>query len=207
MTMKKWLFIIIIFLMIGLVIGFFFQKVLPSPQYSLKKLKQAISEQDVNAFEKYVDLDSTIDSLIEKTWQYYTPENQEGETRWDKIRQEVSNSLLSVVKPNLKEHIKKEVLEYIQTGKWDDDGEADNNTLFSLMMNIIKKRIDPGQWDHQSINYTEIENDIAFVGLTYYDREKETNFIIEVKMRDMEGYWQIIEITNIAQLIGYFQKI
>lgn len=205
--MKKKLSLIIVLLIIGILSGYYLWNILGSPQYSLRQLDKAMDSKNVNSFHKYVDLDSTVDSLIEKTWQYYSPEDHEEGNRWDRIRQEVSNSLLSVVKPNLKERIKKEVLEYIQTGKWDDDDEADNNTLFSLMMNIIKKRIDPGQWDHQSINYTEIENDTAFVGLTYYDRERETNFIIEVKMRDMEGYWQIIEITNVAQLIGYFQEI
>ncbi len=202
--MKKWLFVIMIILVI--ISGFVFWKIVISPQYSLKQLKKAISENDVTVFEKYVALDNVVDSIITQSWNYYYLEG-ETETRWDKIRQEIGNSFLSVVKPNLKEIIKKEVLEYIETGSWADIEKEDENKIYSVVRKLIKKRVDPQQWDQQSINYTEIEGVTAHVGVTYYDQSQETNFLVEFKMRDMNGYWQLIEISNITQLINIFQNI
>ncbi|MFW6148715.1 MAG: hypothetical protein ACOC6D_02515 [Atribacterota bacterium] len=202
--MKKWLFVIIIILVI--ISGFSFWKIIISPQYSLKQLKKAISENDVTVFEKYVALDNVVDSIITQSWNYYYLA-EETETRWDKIRQEIGNSLLSVVKPNLKEIIKKEVLEYIKTGSWADIEKEDENKIYSVVRRLIKKRVDPQQWDQQSINYTEVEGDTAHVGLTYYDQSKKTNFLVEVKMRYMNGYWQLMEITNITQLINIFENL
>jgi len=177
-----------------------------SPGYSLKQLDQAISENDVIAFNKYVDLDATIDGLIVHTWQYYTSDEEIG-SRWSEIRNEISNSLLSVVKPNLKELIKKDVLDYIATGQWTSNEAGKENKISSIVIRVIKEKIDPEQWDQQSINYTEINGNIAHVGLTYFDKAKETNFLLEVKMRNMKGYWQIIEISNVAQILNIYQNI
>ena len=203
--MKKW-FSIILFLLIIVISGIFFWKLMISPRYSLKQLDQAISEHDVIAFNKYVDLDATIDGLIVQTWQYYTSDEEIG-SRWSEIRNEISNSLLSVVKPNLKELIKKEVLDYIATGQWTSNEAGKENKISSIVKRVDKEKIDPEQWDQQSINYTEINGNIAHVGLTYFDKAKETNFLLEVKMRNMKGYWQMIEISNVAQILNMYQNI
>lgn len=203
--MKKW-FSIILFLLVIVISGIFFWKLMISPGYSLKQLDQAISENDVIAFNKYVDLDATIDGLIVHTWQYYTSDEEIG-SRWSEIRNEISNSLLSVVKPNLKELIKKDVLDYIATGQWTSNEAGKENKISSIVIRVIKEKIDPEQWDQQSINYTEINGNIAHVGLTYFDKAKETNFLLEVKMRNMKGYWQIIEISNVAQILNIYQNI
>jgi hypothetical protein len=190
--MKKWFFIIL-FLVIIVVSGIFVWKMMLSPEYSLKQLEKAITKHDVIAFNKYVDLDATMDGIIVQTWLYY-------------ISNEIGNVLLSVVKPNIKEIIKEEVLEYIATGQWSGNDPENGNEISAIVINLIKDKIDPEQWDQQSINYTEINGNIAHVGLTYFDNAKDTNFILEVKMRNMKGYWQIIEISNVAEILNMYQN-
>jgi hypothetical protein len=202
--MKKIFFIIVVIALIAISV-FLFWQVTNSPQYSLKKLDTAIEEHDVNAFNKYVDLDATVDEVIVQTWQYYTAGEATG-SRWSEIRSEIGNTLLSVVKPNIKEMIKKEVTGYIATGEWPGNSTDNGSGISSIIINIIKEKIDPGQWDQQSINYTEIDGKIAHVGLTYFDKSRDTNFLLEVKMRDMNGYWQIIELSNIAQILNMYQN-
>lgn len=205
--MNKWLYAVIVLLIIGIVSGFFLWKIMVSPQYSLQQLDKAITEHNVMSFNKYVSLDAVIDNIIVQTWQYYTPKQEDPGSLWSEFRQEIGNSLLSVVKPNLKEIIKKEVLDYVATGRWTNAETEDENKISSLIIRMIKEKIDPGQWDHQSINYAKIEEQTANIGLTYYDQANETNFLLEVKMRNMKGYWQIIEITNVTQLLNTFQNI
>ncbi|MDD3641466.1 MAG: hypothetical protein WCV43_01950 [Candidatus Caldatribacteriota bacterium] len=203
--MKKIVYAVI-FLLIIVIIGVFLWRVLISPQYSLKKLEDAMEENNVTAFNKYVDLDATVDGIIEQTWNFYTSGETTG-SRWSEIRNEIGSSLLSVVKPNIKEMVKKEVLSYISTGQWPGSSPDNQNGISELVMNLIRDKIDPSQWDRQSINYTKIAGDTAYIGLTYYDESNKTNFIVEVKMRDMSGYWQVIEISNIADILNIFQNI
>ena len=202
--MKKIFFITVIIAIIAISVLLFWQ-VTNSPRYSLKKLDNAIKEHDVNAFNKYVDLDATIDEIIVQTWKHYTAGEATG-SRWNEIRSDIGNTLLSVVKPNIKEMIKKEVNAYIVTGEWSGDRTDNGSGISSMIIKIIREKIDPGQWDQQSVNYTEVDGKIAYVGLTYFDKSRDTNFLLEVKMRDMNGYWQIIEISNIAQILNIYQN-
>jgi hypothetical protein len=204
--MKKWLHIFVILVIIGIVSIFFLWKMMVSPQYSLKQIKKAIPQHNVTAFDEYVDLDEVVDNVIVHTWQYYTAKEKTG-SRWSEISNEISNSLISAVKPNLKEIVKKEILAYVATGQWASTDADDNNEISTVIIKMIKRRIDPEQWDYQSINFTKIEGETASIGLTYYDQVKETNFLVELKMKDMKGYWQLVEITNVAQLINMFQEL
>ncbi|MBN2394950.1 MAG: hypothetical protein JXC36_00630 [Candidatus Atribacteria bacterium] len=202
--MRKWKFFVVLFIIASSIAGYILWRTVVSPQFSLKQLKKTVSEQNTIAFEKYVDLDHLVGSIITQTWQYYASE-KETEVRWDNIRNEISQSILSLVAPNLKEMIKKEVLRYVGTGQWNEKREEDKESIYSFIIQIIREKINPGNWEYQVINYLKIDDSNAFVGLTYYDKSKFTNFLVEVKMRNMKGYWQLIEITNIAELIPLVQ--
>jgi len=206
--MKKRLFILIILIVIIIISGYYFWSIIKSPQYSLKQLKKAISENNITMFEKYVDLDSVIDNLITQAYEYYSssPEEDKKNTHWDNIRQEIGNSVLSVIKPNLKAVIRKEVIRYVKTGQLPDNRDS-NSGIYYFISDLLKDKINPRQWEHQSINYTDIEGNFANVGLTYYDMAKSTNIIVEVKMREMGGYWQVIEIINTKHLLNIFKNL
>ena len=202
---KRLLFLLFFIIVISLFISW---RVIVSPQYSLKQLKKAIANNDTVTFDKYVDLDRTVEAAIDQIWQYYSnPVADSRKNPWFDIRNEIGSTLLSVVKPNLKEIIKKEIHSYTSQGKWEDAISQDENRLVSVFVKKVKEIVNPDDWEFQSINYIEIENDVASLGLTYYDRTKQSNFIVEVKMRKMSGYWQIIEITNINQLLNIFLNI
>ena len=203
--MKKFFYITIILIII-LLSGFFFWKLMLSPQYSLKQLEKAMDKQDVVAFNKYLDLDVVVDNFIDDTWQYYTSNGEIGD-KWGDIRNEIGNSLLSVVKPGLKEIIKKEVIDYIATGEWISNKSKNDNGISSIIINIFKDRINPDAWDKKTINYSKVEDNIAYVGLTYYDKKIDSNFLIEIKLRNMKGYWQVIEIVNIPKILNMYQNI
>ena len=202
---KRLLFLLFFIIVISLFISW---RVIVSPQYSLKQLKKAIANNDTVTFDKYIDLDRTVEAAIDQIWQYYSnPVADSRKNPWFDIRNEIGSTLLSVVKPNLREIIKKEIHSYTSQGKWEDAISQDENRLVSVFVKKVKEIVNPDDWEFQSINYIEIENDVASLGLTYYDRTKQSNFIVEVKMRKMSGYWQIIEITNINQLLNIFLNI
>ena len=202
---KRLLFLLFFIIVISL---FIFWRVIVSPQYSLKQLKKGIANNDTVTFDRYVDLDKTVEAAIDQIWQYYSnPAVDSRKNLWSDIRNEIGSALLSVLKPNLKEIIKNEIYSYISQGKWGDAISQDENRLISVFVKKTKEIVNPDDWEFQSINYTKIENDVASLGLTYYDWTKQSNFIVEVKMRKMSGYWQIIEITNINQLLNIFLNI
>ncbi|MFZ2331314.1 MAG: DUF2939 domain-containing protein, partial [Atribacterota bacterium] len=107
--MKKFLLGLLLFFIV-IVTVIIVWGIIASPQYSLKQLKKAISRNDLQAYDKYVDLDRTVDYAIDQTWQYFTSLASDNKKNpWQEIGNEIGYSLLSVAKPNLKEVIKKEV--------------------------------------------------------------------------------------------------
>lgn len=205
--MKKFLLGLLLFFIV-IVTVIIVWGIIASPQYSLKQLKKAISRNDLQAYDKYVDLDRTVDYAIDQTWQYFTGSASDNKKNpWQEIGNEIGYSLLSIAKPNLKEVIKKEVYGYITTGDLGRGNTKGEDGLSSLFFKKVTEKINPEDWEFKSINYVKRKEGMAFLGLTYYDQAKDANFIVEVKMRNMKGYWQIIEITNITQLLNIFYNI
>lgn len=205
--MKNKLSIVIISIILAIVIIISWT-MLVSPQYSLKQLKKGSSRNEVIVFDKYVDLDSTIDSAIEQIWQYYSNQPTEDQKNsWVDLRNEIGHSLLSLVKPNLKEIAKREVYNYVIQGEFGSTDSKRDSKLTSLIAGIITEKINPKNWEFQTINYAKIRGGFAFLGLTYYDKSKQANFLVEVRMRNMSRYWQIVEILNISQIMNIFLNI
>lgn len=203
--MKKGLLFLLFFVVI--ISLFISWRIIVSPQYSLKQLKKTIVNNDTVTFDKYVDLDRAVEAAIDQIWQYNSPVVDSRKNLWFDIRNEIGNALLSVVKPNLKEIIKKEIYSYISQGEREDAISQGGNRLISVFVKKAKEIINPDDWEFQSVNYVKIKNDVASLGLTYYNRTKQSNFIVEVEMRKMSRYWQITEITNINQLLNIFLNI
>ena len=111
------------------------------------------------------------------------------------------------MKPNLNETIKKEVYRYISGKDSEEKDFTRDNNLSAVFARMIKEKLNPEKWEFQSINYSKIENNASFLILTYYDEIRGSNFLVEMKMVNMNGFWQINEITNIAQLFNMFSRI
>lgn len=196
---------IIFFLIILLTGGVFLWNIFTSPGYSLKQLDKAIKEHNIITFQKYVDLDNTVDSIIVQTWEYYLSGEETGKLGieiWSKI----NNTIFSAIKPNLKEIIKEKIFNYISTGKWQKNGDNGQEWILLKFITFVKGKIDPEQWVKQSINYVKINGNIAQAGITYFDEMKKTNFLLEIKMRNMGSYWQIIEISNFTHILKMYRS-
>ena len=98
--MKKKLLILLAFFIVIIVVIISW-KIMISPQYSLKQIKKAIANDNLVAFDKYVNLDRTIDRAVDQIWQYFSsPASENGKSRWANVRNENGYSLLAMAKPN-----------------------------------------------------------------------------------------------------------
>ncbi len=204
--MKRKLFFLLISVIVIITIIICW-RIIISPQYSLKQLKKVISRNDQSAFDKYIDLDRTVDNAIDQIWQYYIVSDSENDSRWVVMRNEIGYGLLSMVKPNLNQIIKEEVYKYVASNDSKGNESGEDNNLTAIIIKAIKGKVDPEDWEFQSINHSKAGQNSSSLVLTYYDKTNKANFLVEIKMRNMNGYWQIIEITNVAQLLNIFSHI
>mgnify|MGYP006289137267 CR=1 FL=1 len=198
--MKKSLKIVILLLIFTLISSVILWQFVISPQYSLWKIKIALKNHDLISFRKHVQLDGMVDHMIDQAWQNNS-DKRDHFSQLPALGQEIGERVLEIFKPNLKELIKGEIIRYVKTGQWIANSE-DNMRMSDYIINNFKEKIDPTKKIFQSINYIQRNSENAFLGLTFCDQSYQTNVIVELKMINMGGYWQLLEITNFKQLVA-----
>lgn len=191
--MKRIVFIVLAVALLG---GFlYYRSFISGPKYSLLQAKEAATSHNVEAFEKYVDIESLTGSLIDQATQ------QGGLVSQIIPGLSLAKNSLDFMKPQLAKAARIEVQQYIETGKI-NGGLSGHKPLISIAA-IAGVIIGYGT-EFKEVAYVKEDGDNAFVGLEFTQPKYDTTVVIEVKMQDKGDYWQATELTNIGDLL---QKI
>lgn len=194
--MKRFVFIALAVALIG---GFlYYRSFISGPKYSLLQAKEAAQSHNVEAFEKYVDIESLTSSLIDQATQ------QSGLLSQLIPGLGIAKSSLNFIKPQLAKAARKEVQQYIETGKI-DGGINGRKPLISIAA-IAGAIIGDGS-EFKEVVYVKEEGDHAFVGLEFTQPKYDTTMVIEIKMQDQGDYWQATELTNIGDLLQHITRL
>lgn len=64
-----------------------------------------------------------------------------------------------------------------------------------------------GKAEFKGVAYTNKDGKIATVGLDMFYPKLNSTTVLEVKMREMDGYWQIAEISNLASFMKKLEEL
>ncbi|NHZ84919.1 MAG: hypothetical protein GWP19_03450 [Planctomycetia bacterium] len=181
---------------------FFFWQFTKSPKYSLMQVNKSFKQHDLVKFEKYVDVEGITDNIIDQALESDTKDDSPTDL-WAKI----GEGLVMLLKPQLSKIAKQEVAKLVETGnieidKTDNDSE-DYNFSLSEYWNLTKGE----KAEFKGIDYIKKEGKIALVGINIFQKEYETDLIIELKMRDKGNYWQIAQINNFNEFVGALDSL
>ena len=184
----------LIFLTAG---GLWYWNYTRSPEYSLLKIREAIGQHDVDLFEKHVDVDGVTSSLID---QLMAQMNEESGAQG--LGGALAQGLIGLMKPRLTDALKEQILNAVETGSFEQESggqEASADSDFSLI-NILESG---SGTEFEGIDQVTKEGKIAYVGLKLRPKDPKQNMILilNVKMRDRGGYWQVAELTNADKII------
>jgi len=168
-----------------------------SPEYSLLKIREAIGQHDVDLFEKHVDVAGVTSSLID---QLMSQMNEESGAQG--LGGALAQGLIGLMKPRLTDALKEQILNAVETGSFEQESggqEASADSDFSLT-NILESG---SGTEFEGIDQVTKEGKIAYVGLKLRPKDPKQNtiLILNVKMRDRGGYWQVAELTNADKII------
>ncbi len=170
-----------------------------SPQYSLWQAQKAFATRNVVSFEQYVDIDNTVDHLVDDLFaeSIAKQENelaQPSTNPFDEMGKELAKGFLAMLKPAISTAVKKGIRYYIAQGKIEDNAVGSNNDLPNL---DLSKTVREHSAKFDGFDYVRKENTNAFVGLRMVKKESnEAPFIIELQMQWMGGYWQVKKWSN-----------
>lgn len=154
-----------------------------SPQYSIKTIQQSIANHDVGTFQKYVDVDNITTKAVDKIMNSKKANKDKPQ---DAFSQGIEESVKNWIKPQLTAAIRSQILNVVETKPVDSsDSTTSNNKAKSTFKEI------------SNVNKLGKE---ATVSLKFIDQDQK-DFVVDLTMKDMGGYWRVSEIANIDQIL------
>ena len=204
---KKYILITAALIVIGDDLYFFYW--MGTPQYTFTQIHEAVQQHDLTKFEKHVDLNSLYAHAYDDVVYYAFGDPKEA----NPFLLGIVQSLKSVVVPIMTEQTK----HYVETGSIEDNTEETSDiddtapaptpapspkTEGQQLAEQLKERTGFGTMRYEGVESSEQVGKTADVAVKLYDKQLEHNFILHVKMYELDdGSWRLTEITNLKELL------
>ena len=184
---KKYILITAALIVIGAALYFFYW--MRTPQYTFTQIHEAVQQHDLTKFEKHVDLNSLYAHAYDDVVYYAFGDPKEA----NPFLLGIVQSLKSVVVPIMTEQTK----HYVETGSIEDNTEETSD-----IDDTAPAPTPAPSPKTEGVESSEQVGKTADVAVKLYDKQLEHNFILHVKMYELDdGSWRLTEITNLKELL------
>lgn len=175
---------------------------LVSPERSLWQAKKAIDRHDLTSFRKYVNMDRLAEQVADGLWGSLDKIFDAGTVESSgQATGEFRRKLLELVResyyaqrPQVIRDLKEQIAFYVENGRFREDPDAATGISVELGPEI--RGI-----EFRGIDYVKKDGKAALLGLKFYIEKYRSQIIVEVKMLQLDRYWQIAEVSNLPQVI------
>ncbi|AHJ99843.1 hypothetical protein [Hymenobacter swuensis] len=191
--MKKTILLVLLALAAG---GYlYYRQLRTGPEYSLMQAYKAMTDHDVDTFERYVDIGSVTGNLVDQV-------AEQGAALGGLNPGGLAmTGALQLFKPQLARTARAQVKRYVETGSAQAAAEAGSaGPLNVSVLGLAGKVVGEGS-RFKGIKYTRKEGEQAFVGLELTQPRYDTTLVLEVSMRNQGDYWQATAISNSGEII------
>ncbi len=179
-----------------------------TPTYSALMVRQAVKQHDVELFEKHVDVDTVLNRLIDDIFaQKMQSMTEQTSEPANNLASTIGMGLVQLVKPNLVNGLKTATLRYIETGEMEkpvvNDANAQtssvmdnpaNTSLSGLMTQLGIKNDDDLKFE------VKREGKTAVVSMPFKNKQG-LELQLDIRMRERGSYWQVVELSNVTELL------
>ena len=103
-----------------------------SPKYSLLQAKKAVEKHDLVYFEKYVDVQSLTERLIDQVLDFSTGQKEQPTNEWEQMGENFAKGFINLLKPQLAKLAKEQVANYVEKGSFETQKDKPEGPQFSL---------------------------------------------------------------------------
>ncbi|WP_066832686.1 DUF2939 domain-containing protein [Rufibacter ruber] len=197
--MKKSVIWVVVLLLLAAAGYWLYKRYGQGPEYSLCKLKEAVDARDMQALEKYVDVEQTTTSLLNQTVQAGMADLPEQERAMAAM---FLGMAMASHKDQMLEAIREQVTRYVEQGTAEGGPPAGvtqqewEQVQALLPMQKLLEESQLAQSKLEGISYVNRKDSLAVVGLDLRVPSRAEPVVVEVQMRDRNGYWQVIGLPN-----------
>ncbi len=195
--------IILLALLVLLAVGgyFYYQSLKAGPKYALVQVANAARTHDMATFEKYVDVNSVTSSLVDEVT------NQSSAFGLLNPGGFAFKSALRMLKPQLTQVVRKEVQHFVETGSLQGAATAGAKGGTNISLAGLAGKVASPDSKFKDVAYVKEEGEQALVGIEFTQPKYDTTMVVELKMLNRGGHWQITEITNTGDLLKHVARL
>ena len=194
---------IVVLAIIGLL--FYFLYWVKTPAYSLNLIREAIEKHDLVKFEKHVDTESlynrAFDEVVQKNLTNSGYENNQ-----------LVMGLIGMLKKTAVDELINQTKKYVETGDFEIPGQKvapakTNQPDGKDVATNLNKNAGISYIQFKGIENTQKDGKIAVVTTKVYDKRVGKDFVIKLKMRELEnGEWKVVEAANLTEYLEEREK-
>lgn len=178
-----------------------------TPRYSMQQVKEAIKQHDLIKFEKFVDVDTASNRMVDD----FLTEPMQKSVGPNIIGQIIVKGLATFIRPQLAAGVKHEIINFVETGnfKKSDPQESAGDVALSPAGSLSKMdgRFGFRAHAYRGISAESINGNIAQLTLTFHNEKFNEDIPLDVRMRKMDGYWQVTELSNFPEFCGRLAEL
>lgn len=218
-SIMKWFLLVIVVFAVG--IGYWYWTT--TPEYSLREARAAIKSHDLVKFQKYVDVESVASGMVDS----FMAGPVHDMSGLGFVGRMLTIGLVGLVKPSLIDSVKEEILRLVEKGAPQTASSSENSPPGESTDQESASEDLPGPTNagsgislkqslktfgfkgklYNGTEYSRREGKLAYVGLKLYNQKYNRDLTLEVKLLDMGGYWQVIGLPNLTQMLQTLVKL
>jgi len=200
--MKKLIFVSILFLLGGGWFAYTYWK--GTPEYSLMQIKRAVESHDVALFERHVDVDSLIQRAVDSVMAQSLSGIETNGSGIEALGGAIAAGMIAMVKPKIVDYTKTKLIMAVEGGQPLSD-ESDQSGVAAAAASKFES-VFGNSFDLDNYEILK-DGHIAYLYVTRFDEELGEDLTLKFKMREMKGYWQVIEASNLKELMSTTEKL
>jgi len=182
---------------------FYFLYWVKTPAYSLGIIKTSVEKHDLVKFEQHVDMNS----LYGRAFDSFIGKELQGND--NALILGIVKAMRGIVVDELTNQTKK----YVETGSFEKPANNENKNTAGKENNTenngkaaaqaLSSRTNAQGMEYKGVEKTEKDGKIAVVSLKMNDKQLKKDFILKVKMRELDnGEWTVVEIANLEEFLA-----
>lgn len=169
-----------------------------SPTYALRQAARAVGEHDLVTFQKYVDVERVCERFVDDMMASVTEET--GDNPFGGL----AAGMIMMMRPRLVEAMQAAIERAIETGEMTAGGKDDVDAAGQVRP--YWRTASDEESGFRRVAFVRKEGAVAIAGLEMFDADAQSSFTIELKLRDLGGHYQIVEIANLRETMAALRE-
>lgn len=163
-----------------------------SPDYSLLQIRQAVNDRDLVLFRKHVDYENLISRGLEATAARELDKVGPADNLWEALGNQIGEGIAGLMIPALSKKLAGDLEHAVAQGRVADIGSRLRlDAVIASLQGAANEspRATPDQaYAHAPVEHPAFGN---------------KRFTLIFSMREMDGYWQIVELSNLTDYLDW----